>query len=265
LENVYNELIVEQYKKGDIKQKQALAEEREKHLLEKHKDASGIYFMKHMFKNVLKFGSSSNVTNRIKKHKTDFGKENIYLDKVIETDKYVQLENCVREHQNDTLEDSNGHNHTEIIRYESENEISNIYTNIDNRMKLVKPPQYSLELELEKEKTKQEEIRKQVDIEREKTKQLELQLEILKLQQRPQAVQVNESQTLSSNIFEKFLIETTEFTDNTNNRISVSKIYERFKEWVSEHNLEVEIPKQYRFMSQLNRVDNPNIIYVKGY
>jgi sulfur relay (sulfurtransferase) DsrC/TusE family protein len=111
----------------DHKIRIAIAKEREAHLLDKHKNKSGVYFLKHMFDPIVKFGSSNNVTDRIKQHKKSFGKEKIYLDKVIETDKYIDVESIVRVHSNMEYKDEENKKHTEIIKYSSEDELKRTY------------------------------------------------------------------------------------------------------------------------------------------
>ena len=150
-----------------------IAIEKEKMLLEKHKGKSGVYFLKDTLIKIVKFGSSKNVTERVKTHKRDFGKDNIYLDKVVETPKYNDLENSVRKYANTTHTDLRNHTHTEIIEYTEESELDSIYTQTERECKLIKaPPDYNPELEIEKERTKQEEAR---------VKQLELQVKIMEL------------------------------------------------------------------------------------
>lgn len=157
-----------------------IAKERETHLLDKHKDKSGVYFLKHLFDPIVKFGSSNNITKRIKQHKRSFGKEKIYLDKVIETDKYIDVERVVRVHSNEKYTDEVSKKHTEIIKYSSEEELQKAYLNIDASVKrMIRPPEYSIELEIEREKSKQEEEKSKQ--EEEKRKQLELKIELLKL------------------------------------------------------------------------------------
>lgn len=135
----------------------AVAKEREKHLLEKYQDKPGIYFMKHIVEPVVKFGCSSNITERIKTHKNNFGKENVYLDHVIETVNYVKLESTVKQYSNDTFIDLKNSKHTEIIRYTSEEQLQDIYTKLTSSQ-FIQAPQYDVQLEIEREKTRQLEL-----------------------------------------------------------------------------------------------------------
>jgi prophage antirepressor-like protein len=165
---VFKFLIEQRTKSTELKAqelKRMVAKEREAHLLERHKNKSGVYFLKHLFDPIVKFGSSNNVTDRIKQHKRSFGKERIYLDKVIETDKYIDVESMTRIHSNAEYIDVENKKHTEIIKYSSEEDLQRTYTNIDTSVKMIKPPEYSVELEIEKERTRQ----------------LELKIELLKL------------------------------------------------------------------------------------
>ncbi|ARR74938.1 hypothetical protein SAGO17_0018 [Mimivirus AB-566-O17] len=94
----------------ELNAKRAVAVEREKHLLEP----------------IIKFGSSCNVTDRIKAHKRSFGKEKVFLDKVIETDRYTQVENTIRVYSNTSFTDETDHTHTEIIEYETESQLLSV-------------------------------------------------------------------------------------------------------------------------------------------
>jgi prophage antirepressor-like protein len=150
----------------ELNARRSIAQERENHLKEKHKNKSGVYFLKHLFSPIIKFGSSCNVVERLSDHKNSFGSENIYLDKVINSQNYIEMENVARKHKNTTFVDEKMHEHTEIIEYASNQDLQTVYTHIDNQCKLIEPPSYDIELEKE----------------REKSKQLELQVQILKLQ-----------------------------------------------------------------------------------
>jgi prophage antirepressor-like protein len=150
----------------ELNAKRRIAQERENHLKEKHKNKSGVYFLKHLFSPIIKFGSSYNVIERLSDHKNSFGSENIYLDKVINSQNYIDMENVARKHRNTTFVDEKLHEHTEIIEYTCDQDLQSVYTYIDNQCKLIEPPSYDIELEKE----------------REKSKQLELQVQILKLQ-----------------------------------------------------------------------------------
>ena len=188
-ENVSKLLIEQRLQLGkelELKAKRALAQERERHLIDKHKNKPGVYFMKHLIEPIIKFGSASNITRRIKDHKRSFGKERIYLDNVVESERYVDLEDTVRSQSNTTFQDESGHEHTEIIRYNNESEVESVYKKVEACNKLIKPPEYDVELEKErlkveesKERTKQKEYdmkrnESELEINREKTKQMEL-------------------------------------------------------------------------------------------
>jgi hypothetical protein len=101
--------------------------DKEQRLLLQYSEASGVYFLRHMNDNIIKIGSTKNITKRLKTHKQDFGSENIYMDMFIKTDTYVLFEDVVKQYTNDVFSDMKGHTHTEIIRYESEESIEKLY------------------------------------------------------------------------------------------------------------------------------------------
>ena len=102
MERIINQQLKES---TDEATRRFVAIEKEKMLMEKHKGKSGVYFIKCFLSNVVKFGSSVNVTKRVKDHKNDFGKDKVYLDKVIETIHYSQAEKTARPLSNDTFTD----------------------------------------------------------------------------------------------------------------------------------------------------------------
>jgi hypothetical protein len=101
--------------------------DKEQRLLLQYSEASGVYFLRHMNDNIIKIGSTKNITKRLKTHKQDFGSENIYMDMFIKTDTYVLFEDVVKQYTNDVFSDMKGHTHTEIIRYESDETIEKLY------------------------------------------------------------------------------------------------------------------------------------------
>jgi prophage antirepressor-like protein len=160
-----------------------IATEREKMLMEQHKGKSGVYFLKHVFKSIIFFGSSHEACNRSKDYKSMIGKNDIFLDKIIETPKYIKLEYGLRKYQNCTYTDLKDHKHTEVIEYKDEKEIKKIYKKTEKESKLIEPPQYSINFEIEKEKTKQSEC---------KIRQLELEFEIMKFKVNNDIPQIQE-------------------------------------------------------------------------
>ena len=141
-----------------------VAKERESHLLEKFKDCAGVYFLNNPIMRLCKFGSSKNVSKRVKEHRRDFG-EQFRLHHVVKTPKYADLENGVRRFQNT---EHNGH--VEIISYEDDNELQSIYKNTERESRLLSYEE-SNDLEIRK-------MEYQCEIEKEKTKQLEIQSKI---------------------------------------------------------------------------------------
>ncbi|ARR74940.1 hypothetical protein SAGO17_0020 [Mimivirus AB-566-O17] len=149
--------------------------DREKHLLDEVQSNSGVYFLKHSELNIIKFGSSYNVSERIKKHKRTFGESVIFLDNVIETTSYIVIESIVRQYSNTTFTDSSGYTHTEIIQFNDTEELKNIYRSIYKDIFNGLVPDSS-KLDIQKEITKQKEIEiKQKEIE---TKQKEIVLQM---------------------------------------------------------------------------------------
>ena len=141
-----------------------VAKERESHLLEKFKDCAGVYFLNNPILGLCKFGSSKNVSKRVKEHRRDFG-EQFRLHHVVKTPKYADLENGVRRFQNT---EHNGH--VEIIKYNNDTELQDIYKNTERESHLLSYEE-SNELEIRK-------MEYQYESEKEKTKQLEIQSKI---------------------------------------------------------------------------------------
>ena len=144
-----------------------VAKERESHLLEKFKDCAGVYFLNNPVMRLCKFGSSKNVSKRVKEHRRDFG-EQFRLHHVVKTPKYADLENGVRRFQN---AEHNGH--VEIIRYEDDNELHSIYKNTERESRLLS---YEESNNLEIRKMEHEHNMAQIELEK-----LKIQLEIEKL------------------------------------------------------------------------------------
>ncbi len=149
----------------DLEKRAIIAQhqERERHLLEKFKDKSGVYFLINPFLKLMKFGSSGNVSKRIRDHKKGAFKEDFYVDHVVETHKYNELENTVRKHKNTTFGTQ-----TEIVEYRDYSEISVIYKECENNNRMIGPPEYSIELEvervqLEKELSKERQLDKDIE------------------------------------------------------------------------------------------------------
>lgn len=101
--------------------------EKERELLSVCDGKGGVYFLKHVKDNVIKFGCSKNITKRLKSHKKSFGSKNIFLDMVVLTDKYAYFEDIVKQYSNDVFIDLKNHRHTEIIRYEMEEDLEILY------------------------------------------------------------------------------------------------------------------------------------------
>jgi hypothetical protein len=93
-------------------------------------EQSGIYFLKHVSENIVKFGSSKNIKKRLISHKKSFG-ECMVLNKVIFTDQYIKLEDIVKQYANANFTDTKNHNHTEIINFKTEQELHDIYNKKD--------------------------------------------------------------------------------------------------------------------------------------
>jgi prophage antirepressor-like protein len=168
-----------------------IATEREKMLMEQHKGKSGVYFLKHVFKRILFFGSSHEACIRSKAYKSKIGKNDIFLDKIIETPKYIKLESGLRKYENSTYIDLKGHEHTEVIEYKDKNEIDKIYKKTEKESKLIEPPQYSIDFEIEKEKTKQ--LTTQLELKK-------LELEILKFNSTPQIQELHKLEDIQEEI-----------------------------------------------------------------
>jgi prophage antirepressor-like protein len=182
-----------------------IAKEREKMLMEQHKGKSGVYFLKHIFKSILFFGSSHEACNRSKDYKSMIGKNDIFLDKIIETPKYIKLEYGLRKYQNCTYTDLKDHKHTEVIEYKDEKEIAKIYKKTEKESKLIEPPQYSIDLEIEKERTKQStELTRQST---ELTRQLELQIELFKLNNSTPQEEITQEEIIQEEIIQEEIIQ----------------------------------------------------------
>jgi prophage antirepressor-like protein len=175
-----------------------IATEREKMLMEQHKGKSGVYFLKHVFKSIIFFGSSHEACNRSKDYKSKIGKNDIFLDKIIETPKYIKLEYGLRKYQNCTYTDLKDHKHTEVIEYKDEKEIEKIYKKTEKESKLIEPPQYSIDLEIEKERTKQS---------TELTRQLELQIELFKLNNSTPQEEIIQEEIIQEEIIQEEIIQ----------------------------------------------------------
>ena len=192
----------------------AVAKMKETLLIDKHKGKSGVYFMKHIIDKIVKFGCSVNVTDRIKVHKRTFGPDNIYLDKVVETPRYIALESSVRPQANTTYIDEQDHTHTEIIQYDDQSELDLIYGRTEAASRMIALPEYNTELEVERERSKQEEARskqeefkyKQAEFkykqEEALTRQLELKIKLAEMKNGPNDLK-NETDTLNETVVEE--------------------------------------------------------------
>ncbi len=220
------------YTKNELEKRAIIAEhqERERHLLEKFKDKSGVYFLINPFLKLMKFGSSGNVTKRIRDHKKGAFRENFYVDHVVETHKYNELENTVRKHKNTTFGTQ-----TEIVQYNDYNEVSVIYRECENNSRMIGPPEYSTELEIELSKERQLDKQLSIELSRERqlyvTNNLPIPDEILDL---PESVMLRT---------QNYKEEQNEYVDwirenlkkEPGNRISLSEICEAFKTKMSKH------------------------------
>lgn len=117
--------------KYNNKQKLSNAAEKEKQILNSgNLSIEGVYWIINPILQICKFGSSKNIYNRFKTHKQYLG-EDFFLDNVIETEKYIEVENTIRIHVNATYK-----KYTEIIMYQSYKDLKNLYieTEIQNKM-----------------------------------------------------------------------------------------------------------------------------------
>lgn len=134
----------------------SVSRERERYLELLYQDKPGVYFLRIFGDtnvNVIKFGSSWNVTSRLKAHKSEFGKDVIFLDNVIETYNYVKFESVVRTRSNSTFTNSKSKKtHTEIITCETQDELDHLYSELFEISKLCEP------FDLLKEKTRHLEL-----------------------------------------------------------------------------------------------------------
>jgi len=142
----------------------------------------------------MKFGSSGNTTKRIRDHKKGAFRDNFYVDNIVETYRYNELENTLRRYSDKHVK-YNGQ--TEIIQYSDYSKIRDIYNETDQECKLLT---YNASNELEVKRIELETER--VKLEQEKTRQLEtehhlelriklkeLEIEELKLKQQKQEPQ----------------------------------------------------------------------------
>lgn len=225
---VMERIINQQVKESSIR---AVAAQKEKMILEHSKNKAGVYFIKNLFENIVKFGSTCNITTRVKTHKRDFGPD-FYLDKTIETLNYVKVENSIRvsSNSNDTYTDTTGHIHNEILTYKTPEDLECIYSKADILLSN-ELPTYSIELEIEKEHTRQKEI--DFETKKEHTKQKEIDLETKKLEleimkyQQPKEIELVkkvEKVQVYSNEFEAWCKEHIKISDNPANYVVLKHI-----------------------------------------
>ena len=179
----------------------AVAKEKERHLATKHQEQSCVYWLINPLVKLLKFGSTNNLTRRLKEHKSGDFKDNFTLDKVIQSDKYSNLENSIRKYQNTTYNE-----HIEIIKYDDYKEVEKIYKSIEKesdalgtnsidqlefeRIKLAQEHEIARKIEAQEitKRIETQEITKRIETQeltkrieaQEQTKQMQIQLDIRK-------------------------------------------------------------------------------------
>lgn len=109
----------------------AISIEKEKHLLEKAKNTSGIYWLVNYDLKLCKYGSSNNIYERVKNHKSGEFKD-FYLDNFMQTLKYIDLERRIHPYSNTSY-----NSHKEIMSFSDISDIHKIYINIEKENRLL--------------------------------------------------------------------------------------------------------------------------------
>jgi prophage antirepressor-like protein len=132
-----------------------------------------------------KFGSTSNITNRLKDHKYNFKKLgfNIYLYLFYSTLNYMKLEEKIRNDDIILKHKVNYNNHDEMFSMKNQKKSFDVVNKIFKNIITIGKQQllvYDKDLEIEKEKTKQEELK--LKEKQEETKQKELDFKMMCIQ-----------------------------------------------------------------------------------
>jgi hypothetical protein len=96
----------------------------------KNKKYAGVYFLHHPDKKIIEFGRSRDLRSRIKTHKTNI--KNMYVDKIIECYKQIELERKIAKYANTTID-----GRIEAFTYTSYQDVLKIYDKIEKEAKIL--------------------------------------------------------------------------------------------------------------------------------
>jgi prophage antirepressor-like protein len=210
------------------------------------------------------FGSTSNITERMKDHRTNFRKINkeAYLYLFYPTVHYLKAEQKIKNEVFIVKHKINYDNHIEMFAVKNENESYNLVNKVFKSIFSVFNQQFGDDnnfLELEKEKTRQIEAHSKVKQEEEKTKQLEIEhvnktkqilgVEEEKTKQEELKLKQLELQLELKKLELKQSIEPPEIPDDPSNKPSTSST--NIQEEIIEENKET--PTQINFINRPNK------------